>query len=122
MSIKDEDELLHGNFEIAIAFLDRLENKQINNNNEKQITTSLILKRILLAYGKVPLFFYLIHFQVLGVLSMILQFLGNGLDLDLVIIPYIFVLMFMFLVFGNFCNSLISLNLDIFFILSLLTA
>ena len=36
MSIKDEDELLHGNFEIAIAFLDRLENKQINNNNEKE--------------------------------------------------------------------------------------
>ena len=85
-------------------------NNIINNNNEKQITTSLILKRILLAYGKVPLFFYLIHFQVLGVLSMILQFLGNGLDLDLVIIPYIFVLMFMFFICEKYSKYKMTLS------------
>ena len=85
-------------------------NNIINNNNEKQITTSLILNRILLAYGKVPLFFYLIHFQVLGVLSMILQFLGNGLDLDLVIIPYIFVLMFMFFICEKYSKYKMTLS------------
>eukprot|EP00943_MAST-04B_sp_MAST-4B-sp1_P006121 g6121.t1 len=47
-----------------------------NNNNlsSSNGNASNLLKRILLAYGKVPLFFYLIHFQVLGILSVSLRF------------------------------------------------
>ena len=60
--------------------------------------TMPLVKRILFAYGKAPLFFYLIHFQVLGILSMVFHFFGNGFDLDLVPIPYFFVMVLMYFI------------------------